>query len=193
MIKKLILLFFCFFFCISYVKASDNLIKTDTNDKIIFIQDQNGSFGYSWSFDKKAYNNFKEEFSLDIDFTSDKEDKIDKIAGKNVPKEYISFDYHGDLPANTSVKVPTSKFKDTDKLYLYYYNDKTKKIEYVDSNIMVKNGYVTLNIKHCSDYFLTKAVVKDAEGNENSLGIVIVGMIIAIVALIGFTMFKNQK
>ena len=49
---------------ISSISASDNLIKTDTKDKVIFIQDENGKFSYSWSFDKEEYE--KNAFDFDM-------------------------------------------------------------------------------------------------------------------------------
>ena len=107
-------------------------------------------------------------------------------------KEYVSFNYHGDLPSTATIKVPVSKFKDEQMLNLYYYDDTTNKIELVQNNIMVSNGYVTFDIDHCSDYFLTLSVVKEASGNNNN-GVIIVGMIIIIVGLVGYTLLKNKK
>ena len=51
----------------------------------------------------------------------------------------------------------------------------------------------TREINHCSDYFLTNAVVKKAEGNKNNVGIIIIAMIIIITGLIGYTLFNNKR
>ena len=82
--------------------------------------------------------------------------------------------------------------KDGDRLNLYYYNDKTGKIETIKSNIMVSGGYVTFDITHCSDYFLTMSVVKNAERANNN-GVIIIGMLVIIVGLVGYTIFKNTN
>ena len=59
-------------------------------------------------------------------------------------------------------------------------------------DVKVNNGLVSFEIEHCSDYFLTLSVVKEASGNNNN-GVIIVGMIIIIVGLVGYTLLKNKK
>lgn len=180
------------FIGISNVSASDNLIKTETKNKVIFIKDENGSFSYSWTFDKDDYKKNEFDFDLGITFTSKKK-QIEKLINDDVKAKYISFNYHGDLPSSSSVKIPVDDmFKDGEKLNLYYYNDKKDKIELVKTLVKVTNGYVTFEIDHCSDYFLTLSIVKEAENNNNN-GIIIVGMIIIIVGLIGYTLIRNRK
>lgn len=176
----------------SSISASSNLIKTQTKDKVIFIQDNNGKFEYSWSFNKTEYNRNGFEFDMGIKFKSPNKNEINDLIGKNMKKEYISFNYHGTLPSVATIKVPIKEFKDGDRLNLYYYNDLTKQIETIKNNIMVMNGYVTFDIKHCSDYFLTMSIVKEATGKNNN-GIVIIGMLVVIVGLVGYTIFKNKK
>ena len=189
-----ITIIFCLFFSVLRVSASDNLHKTETKDKVIFIKDNNGRFKYSWSFDKKSYKNNQFDFDLGIKFQTESKDKINKIIKDNLKKEYISFNYHGTLPSKATIKVPVNKnFKDDDVLKLYYYNDKTNNIEFVNNNVKVINGYVSFDIDHCSDYFLTLSIVKEAKGNNNSNSTIIIGMIFVIVFLVGYTLFNNRK
>ena len=77
-------------------------------------------------------------------------------------------------------------------LYLYYYNEETKKVEFVEKNIKVKDGYAEFVINHCSEYFLTGAVVNDAVNNPKSLNYVIVGLAGLVIALVGYTLFKRR-
>lgn len=193
--KKLLIIFFTLVlsFCgISVVSASNKIIKTETKDKVMFIEDKEGAFSYSWSFDKNEYNRADFEFDLGIKFTSPNKKEIDNLISKNMKKEYVSFNYHGALPAAATVKVPITKFKDGDRLNLYYYNDNTNKIETIKTNVKVINGYATFEIEHCSDYFLTMSIVKEAS-NQNNNGVIIIGMLVVIVGLVGYTMFKNKK
>lgn len=182
-----------FFIGASTISASDKLIKTETNYKVMFIKEHDGKFMYSWSFDKKEYESKGFEFDMGIKFKSPNKTKINELIGKNMKKEYVSFNYHGNLPSIATIKVPISKFKDGEKLNLYYYNDVTNKIETIKTNVMVKNGYATFEINHCSDYFLTLSIVKEATGGNNNNGIIIIGMLVVIVFLVGYTMFKNKK
>jgi len=193
--KKLLIFFFTLIltFCgISSISASDKIIKTETKDKVIFIKEKDGEFKYSWSFDKKEYNNSGFEFDMGIKFKSPKKNDINDLISKSMKKEYVSFNYHGSLPSTATIKVPVNKFKDGYRLNLYYYNDKTNKIETIKTNIRVTNGYASFDIEHCSDYFLTMSIVKEASGTNNN-GVIIIGMLVIIVGLIGYTFFKNKK
>lgn len=47
---------------------------------------------------------------------------------------------------------------------LYYYNPETGKFELVNAKVIVKDGYATFEIEHCSDYVLSKVdLTKTAE------------------------------
>ncbi len=191
--KRILLIFIlCFLLFPFNVRASDNLLRTDTKNEVMFIKDIEGKFLYSWSFEKEEFKKNEFDFDLDIEFSSPNKEDIDKLVEKNISRKYISFNYHGDLPTIATIKVPVSDmFKDGDKLKLYYYNPDKDVIELVGSNIKVINGNVSFDIEHCSDYFLTKAIVENAEGTNNG-GIIIVGMVVVIVGLIGYTLMRNK-
>lgn len=182
-----------FFLGMSSISAEDNLVKTETKNKIMFIKDLNGEFIYSWSFDKSNYK--KDDFSFDMNISDDSpfKNEINSLIKNNIKKEYLSFNYHGNLPSSATIKIKTKKFKDEDRLNLYYYNDKTNEIEKIKDNILVKNGYVSFDINHCSDYFLSLSIVKEATNEKSNNGIIIIGMICVIVALVGYTIFKNKE
>ena len=193
--KKIFIIFLAVvlsFAGISSISASDKLIKTETKDKVMFIQDRNGEFLYSWSFDKNEYNNSDLEFDMTIKFKSPNKEKINNLISNNIKKEFVSFNYHGVLPTEATVKVPVKNFEDGQRLNLYYYNENTNEIETIQNNIMVQNGYASFEIDHCSDYFLTLSVVKEASGGNNN-GVLIIGMLVVIVGLVGYTIFKNRK
>lgn len=196
--KKKFILFFVvltFFVSMDIVFASDNLLETQTQNNVIFIKDNDGVFDYSWSFDKQAYNKNYFDFDLGLSYDSSKKNEINALVGQQIIKKYLSFNYHGDLPSEAKIKVNVSdKFKDGDYLYLYYYNEDTNKIEEIETNLKVINGYVTFPITHCSEYFLSLSIVNDAsKTNSNNTGVIIIGMIIIVVGLIGFTISNNKK
>ncbi len=191
----LILVMFTFFAGTQIISASDNLLETQTQNNVIFIKDNDGTFDYSWSFNKEEYNNNYFDFDLGLSYDSSKLSKINQLVGTSIKKKHLSFNYHGDLPSEAKIKVNVSdKFKDGDYLYLYYYNENSNKIEEVETNLKVINGYVTFPITHCSEYFLTLSIVNDAsKTNSNNTGVIIIGMIIIVVGLIGFTISNNKK
>lgn len=196
--KKKFILFLVvltFFVSMDIVFASDNLLETQTQNNVIFIKDNDGVFDYSWSFDKQAYNKNYFDFDLGLSYDSPKKNEINAIVGQQIIKKHLSFNYHGNLPSEAKIKINVSdKFKDGDYLYLYYYNEDTNKIEEVETNLKVINGYVTFPITHCSEYFLSLSIVNDAsKTNSNNTGVIIIGMIIIVVGLIGFTISNNKK
>lgn len=185
----MIIILFCF---ITNVSAQENLISTTTKDKVMFIKDDNGKFYYSWSFDKDEYNKEGLEFDLKINFESKYETRINELTGINVKKKYISFNHEGDLPITATIKVGVKDtFSNSDKLYLYHYDSNKNEIKLIDENIKVINGNASFEIDSCSDYFLTLSPLKDVKANTNNNGIIIIGMIIVIVGLVGYTLMRN--
>lgn len=166
--------------------------KTIKNNTLtIDVTEKNTGYKYSWSFDKTKINDII-TLNLNIDFESKKKEEIDKLSG-TIEKEYISFSHHGNLPSNTIVEVDVlNKFKDGEKLNLYYYNEDIKKIEFIDNNIEVVNGKVKIKIDHCSEYFLTSAIVNNGNTNKKSLKNIIYVLTFFTIILMAYTIFKNK-
>lgn len=168
------------------------ITKTIANNEItIELVEKATGLSYSWSFDK---DKIEERITLNfnIDFESTDKEEIDSIAG-DMDKVYVSFSHHGSLPSSARIKVDVSqKFRDGNKLYLYYFNEDTKKIEFIDDNIKVKDGYAEFEIQHCSEYFLTGAIVNDAVNNPKNLNYVIVGLVVVVIGLIAYTIFTRR-
>lgn len=171
----------------------NNVFKTTTNKDIIYIVEDNLSFSHSWQFNKNEYkDNFN--FSLKLLNSSSYLNKIKKAIDINTKRQYLFFEHHGSLPATATIKVRADKsFSDGDKLYLYYFNDQTNKLEYIDDNLIVKDGFVEFKIKHCSDYILTGSIVKVAMNNPKNMSFIIITLIIIGVILVGATLFVNNK
>lgn len=78
--------------------------------------------------------------------------KLDKNA------QILSFKDNGSLPAGTKlkIKVDSSKVDVNKGIYFYFYNPTTNRTELIGENLKVdKDGYITVSITHCSDYFLS--------------------------------------
>lgn len=179
---------------VDHVYALDvNTYKTVTNRNIIYVVENNGSFSYSWQFDKELYKD-NVDFSLNILDNSPSLYNISTKIDTSIERKYLFFEHHGVLPTTALMKVKVSdKFKDGDQLYLYYYNDQTDKLEYIDRHLTVKNGFVEFKIEHCSDYILTGSIVKKAIDNPQSMGIFIITLIVLGVVLVAATLFMNSK
>ncbi len=178
-----------------------SITKTESNHYYTYeIKDYERGLEYSWQFIKDKAKKVSVEDSLYIDEdlrlslnkTSEGalriEDKVDQ------KKLIVSFDYHGTLPLKTMVTLNVqNEFKNGKELYLYYYNPDNDTIEYITKNVEVKNGKVSFEIEHCSDYFLTGAVVNDAVNNPQSVNYIIIGLIAVVIVLVAVTLIQSKK
>ena len=177
------------------------MIKTETKDYYYYeIKDYERDLEYSWKFLKNKDDDIavedslyiEEDLRLSLDANTNNTAKINEEVKND--KLIITFDYHGDFPLETTVRLNVqNRFKNGEKLYIYYYNPELDQIEYVDHGIEVKNGYVEFQIDHCSDYFLTAAVVNDAVNNPQSINLIIIGLVIVVFILIAITLFQAKK
>lgn len=87
------------------------------------------------------------------------EENQDTINNIDAKAKVIHFDYHGVLPGKASVKVKVDNPQDVmgKDLTFYYFNPETQKPEKIQGPLSVDNdGFVIVEIEHCSDYFLSE-------------------------------------
>lgn len=167
--------------------------KIQDDQVIVTLVEKETKESYSWRFNR---NEVGEELVLnfELDFVSPFKQEIDGKSLENTDKMYLSFKHHGALPSEATIRVNVSKnYENGTKLYLYYYNEEKKQIEYIDHNLEVKDGYVEFQIDHCSEYFLTTTIVNDAANNPKSMNHIIIILVGIIVVLVGATMFQTKR
>ena len=177
------------------------MTKLETKEYYYYeIEDYERDLKYSWKFKKDENKDIAVEESLfiedDLRLSLDAQKKKKKKIKEDVSQDklIITFDYHGNLPLETTVRINVQdKFKDNERLYLYYYNPELDQIEYIAHNVLVKDGYVEFELEHCSDYFLTAAVVNDAVNNPQSVNYIIIGLIVVVFILVAVTLFQSKK
>lgn len=168
------------------------IYKSESSNFISYIvEDNERNLTYSWQFEKtdEKNNPVKENLILDInlrlsiDSDTDGAKEIEEDVAQK--KLIVSFDHHGKLPTRATVRINVSdKFKDNERLYLYYYNPEKDQIEFIEKNLKVTDGYVEFTIDHCSDYFLTGAVVNNAVNNPKNINLIIIGLGVIVFILI---------
>ncbi|MDP4146833.1 MAG: S8 family serine peptidase [Bacillota bacterium] len=154
------------------VAASDKtenvtLINTTIINKSFFGEiagsDRNASFTVNsnntpitWTFSGKDINasNIKDiDLSLNIEAPNKKViSKLDSNA------QIISFKDNGVLPAPATlkIKIDSTKVDISKGIYFYYYNPASKDAELIAGPLTPDaDGYVTVTVKHCSDYFFS--------------------------------------
>lgn len=124
-------------------------------DKTISLTQEDGTV---WTFEGK---DIKDEnigsINIRVSNVVDEKNK-DSIDNIDQGAKIIHFDYHGALPGKATVKVKVDNPEDVrgKDLTFYYYNPETKKPEKVQGPLSIdRDGYVTVQIEHCSDYFLS--------------------------------------
>ena len=177
------------------------IYKSESSNYISYIvEDYERNLTYSWQFEKtnEKNNSVKENLILDINLRLSIDSDTDgaKIIEEEVDQKklIVSFDHHGKLPARATVRINVSdRFKDNEKLYLYYYNPEKDQIEFIEKDLKVTDGYVEFTIDHCSDYFLTGAVVYNAVNNPKNINLIIIGLGVIVFILIVANLKQSKK
>ena len=161
------------------------------NEVIVRLKKKNEATYYSWAFDKDKVGN---EINLDFDITFEDDDEIKEIIDKKIIAKFMAFKHHGTLPSSAKVTVYVGdKFKDKESLYLYYYNEEKREIEYVSKDIKVSRGYIEFEIEHCSKYFVTTTYLN----TENvvptkSFSYILLFLILGVVIFLGKILIENS-
>jgi uncharacterized protein (UPF0264 family) len=148
-------------------KKDLELIK-ESGKEITFVRkDKNGRILYSWTLNGSKIDAAMDDIDLSISFTTENKAAIDKLTGDE-NSVYLSFAYEGKLPAPALITAYVGdKYKDGDKLNLYYFNEKTGKAEEIAAGLTVKDGYVSFTLTHMSDYFLTENKISQIEVTDD--------------------------
>ena len=101
--------------------------------------------------------------AIDIGMTMEKDAAVSAACGGSAYE--LRFSYHGELPGTFTFRVPAEGSSPGDTIYLYYLNEDTGVFEGVHTAIVDDEGYVSLNITHCSSYFITDIMIEGAVNN----------------------------
>jgi hypothetical protein len=146
-------------------KTVMNSSKKKSTDIKVAVKDAEGKVLYSWIFTGKSLKSSAAK-PADINaglvmVPAKTEDNLKSIiiASEKVSDGIVlKFQQKGDLPANAEVKlyVGQSIGKADGTVYLYSFNEKTKKLEElpVTKYTADKNGYITMNLVHGDSYVL---------------------------------------
>ncbi|HKL79436.1 MAG TPA: hypothetical protein VJ888_03250 [Mobilitalea sp.] len=149
----------------------------------VTIKDEDGKERYTWSFNGEevaASGKEMKEVNLSIGISEFSEhNKLESLIGDKTGL-ILSFAQDGELPITANVRIYVGDQKGVEpgsKIYLYHYNNKNNKLETLpySSNYEVdKDGFITVNIVHCSDYIaLTeKADSKSITSLRNQISVI---------------------
>jgi len=142
--------------------------KANASDVTIKIKDADTQqMAYSWTFRgadlaKSTTPMTDVNIAMSVHLTTEVP-KVNVITPANKGL-VLSFDHSGVLPSVASVKISAldKGFKPGQTLYFYYYNPTSKQIEPLSTGAYTvdADGYVTVQIYHCSDYVLLPNVAR---------------------------------
>jgi hypothetical protein len=152
--------------------------KETKKDVSVIVADEKGKEQYSWTFTGSDLTNSDKRIA-DVNLSLKVEKANDDAGLKELLKNdasntetentyglVVNFNHEGDLPSQASVKIyvgnlvgasSNSGLTENKKVYLYHYNNATGKLEtlpYSSAYQVDKEGYITINILHCSDYVI---------------------------------------
>lgn len=124
-----------------------------------------------WTINGKDITGDTKDITLSLNKTADNADAINKIDNNALILSFSS--KNGVLPGKAKVQITAPWLQGKSKVFLYYYNQATKKaeinksIDNQDGSFNVVNGTVTITISHCSDYFLSTS----APNSDNKINL----------------------
>ena len=165
--------------------------EVDLNEKLTEIKNNDMLEGVTLSYPGYTITISKENIKDDLkdtltDLSMEISDKTEVKALEEYAKEgvlFITTTESGVLPA-TKVTVTTVVDGEYEKLLLYYFNEETEKLEFVDE-VAVKDGIVSFDLEHYSNYVLSATDLIEEENPNTYDGIMVYVMLglLAIVAL----------
>ena len=152
------------------IKLDSVLLKTakeSGRDISVTVKDDTKKAIYSWSFSGADMVHSKQKLS-DVNLALSVDNVIKDASLSNLLGEdqenvqngvVIRFNHEGILPAQASVRVFVGDLVDSlqfdKKVYVYHYNPVSGKVEalpHSDGYKVDKDGYIGINLLHCSDY-----------------------------------------
>ena len=172
--------------------VDDNFIID--SEKLKLLKDKNltvniykeNRYLYSWFFENMNISN---ELNTKIEFYSEDYYYIQQLSNY-ADFILLNFKNQNELPENTKVKIFIGdKYLDEDLLNLYFFD--TNKLKLVERNLKVEEGFVYIDLKHTSQYILTKSNIINT--NKYLYIIILQCIIITLLVIINFLRRKNEK
>ena len=155
-----------------------NALLSSKKQVAIHVEDEKGNTQFAWNLDgaiMKKNGEKAEEFNLSIQVTPSNHvsaiHKLMKRDSKNKSGMVIRMEESNNLPCGSTVRVNVtedSSLKSGDKVYIYHYNTKTKKLDSIPKTTyrVETDGCITMNPKYGSDYVILRKPVSSKIGTS---------------------------
>ncbi len=144
--------------------SESDLEKIKNSKKIVNLSfyDSAKLLLYSWIIDGNKISS-SEGFDSGLSFSSKSKKEISKLSNY-ADGMFIELSQKDNLPSGARLKVyVTEKFDNTDLVNVYGYNANEQKLELLNSNVEVQNGYLTFDVGKSSNYLLTMSTIPNVQ------------------------------
>lgn len=133
-------------------------------------KDDAGNILYAWEF---FGTDIKSVFDMDFSVTSGKTAFEGCKLFRDAQALYLQFAHDGKLPgkAKIFIKVPEDMANGS-KWFLYHYDSKKKEAEEIAKELVVENGYITMELEECYDCVLSDKELSTKEETTEANAIV---------------------
>jgi hypothetical protein len=173
--------------------VSDDILQTVKQSKkklLVRGYDEHGSLLYEWIIDGKQASSLNSIYAKLMVMT-DLEKSLDELT--NYAKGiYLDFDKNEVLPEGTQIRIKASSmFADGEKVKLYYYDASASKLQLQGDQYEVIEGYITINLTHTSEYFLTQSTIGQNRSSFN-LWLIVAMVELLLIAGLGLIFIKSK-
>lgn len=160
--------------------------------KVIINHYKENLISYTWIIDGKNIEDTNPLETL-IKLESENLEDITNLTNQT-DAIYLNFEHEGNLPTNTKIKVYVGdRFENYQMVNIYHYNEANNSMDSVKNGIEVLDGYVELELTHCSEYIITKEIFESTKEPFNWITIVIIIGVLAVIGLIIFIIISKKR
>lgn len=131
---------------------------------IAYVDYATGDVLYEWNI--KSIDNLIDEWNTNI-IIGEENPEIEEILEEyemDGEHKSVEFEHEGVLPGKAYVKIFVGDtFNIAQTVHFYYFNAEINILEIVGSYVVDEEGYVTVEIEHCSEYILTETKIPENE------------------------------
>lgn len=159
-----------------------DMIKNSGKEVKLNYLDENKKVIYSWIVDGQKIDSTN-EFLTTILYTSEYKKDIAKLSNY-ADGVYITYRNNGGLPKEVKTKLSVSdKFENNSMVKAYCYDETKKALDLYLEDLIVKDGYVELNLNNCSNYFLSMSDISTQSKGVDFAKILVILISAELIAL----------
>ena len=155
----------------------------------------------TYSVTIKSSDITKEVTNVNFDlFTSDKapeaaKEALEKYESSDGKTFFLTTTYSGELPGPVTISLKTpDTIENGSKVWVYYYNEETGKLEFVAKDQEVIDGMLNVDLQHFSTYLVSNEMITDAINNPDTadLNLTLIVSLGLIAVAGGFAVIKKR-